>query len=384
MRGVVIALFAFSGCAPLPQDGAVLCGPDPTHACPEGFDCIAGACYRHGHHPAEMTDMGASESADMTVAENGDMASAAPDDMAGERAADMTPMPSDLSGPFTWTKANVTGNFFGVWERSPSDVWVVGAGGLIMHSNGDGTWSAPITGIPAQDLHTIWGDPVTGDIWVGGASNTLLHTSDGVHWSQETLSQQLGAVLSIWGTDHNNIWASGNGATGLLVHSTGNGVWGTAAGLQPNAGNHYFLGIGGSGPTEIFAVGGNEIYKFNGTGWFKDYTDSNTNTVFQSVTAVSATSIYATAGTGMFYSVGNGQWTNQTASTSWGSVWGSSASDIYATGGGAYPGLAHSIGNGSWSQESLSGQCYGRAIFGTSKDDIYVVGSNNYILHGHR
>jgi hypothetical protein len=68
MRAVALALACASlvSCASLPMDGALQCGPDPAHACPDGFDCVDSRCYRHGHGPGDAADLSA-EVADLSM-----------------------------------------------------------------------------------------------------------------------------------------------------------------------------------------------------------------------------------------------------------------------------------------------------------------------------
>jgi hypothetical protein len=57
MRAIVLMCALTSGCAALPDDGALACNPNPTHACPDGFQCASdGRCYRVGHGPG-MDDL---------------------------------------------------------------------------------------------------------------------------------------------------------------------------------------------------------------------------------------------------------------------------------------------------------------------------------------
>ena len=57
MRSILLSLAFVAGCASLPDDGALMCGPDPSHQCPDGFHCAVhnpmtdGFCYRDGHDP---------------------------------------------------------------------------------------------------------------------------------------------------------------------------------------------------------------------------------------------------------------------------------------------------------------------------------------------
>jgi hypothetical protein len=85
MRSLLVSLVFVSGCAALPDDGALLCYANPARACPDGFQCASdGRCYRNGHGPGG-NDLGVSS--DMTA---DDMMGASVDDMSS--ASDMASM----------------------------------------------------------------------------------------------------------------------------------------------------------------------------------------------------------------------------------------------------------------------------------------------------
>jgi hypothetical protein len=331
-------------------------------------------------------DMAVVGTDDIGESDVNDLSGIMPLDFSGQAPADLTQLPTDLSGPFTWTAASgLTGNFRAGFALARNNVWVVGDGNLVIHSPGDGTWSTPVdTGVTGGKYSVIWGDRATGDLWIAGydaSTSVIVHTKDGTHWNKETQSTTLGsAVLALWGSSASDVYASGNAANGLLVHTTGNGVWGTAIGLQPNPNPvHYFLGIGGSSSSNAFFVGGRDVYRWTGSGGYNlEYQNATTNIVNYAVYAVSATDIYMAASNGIYYSKGNGQWAAQTTAVTATSVWGSGPTDIYVAGGGPY----HSIGDGNWTSINVQNM-YPNAVFGYDADDVYFVG-NNAISHGHR
>ncbi|HZS41762.1 MAG TPA: hypothetical protein VFF06_33265 [Polyangia bacterium] len=308
----------------------------------------------------------------------------AAEDLAGVDLAglDFSSPPSDLSGPFVWTPATVTGDFWGVWAR-PGDVYAVGSAGLIIHSTGDGTWSTPRTSGTTNRLRCVWGDPASGDIYVGGELNTLLHSTDGVTWTQEVLSTPLDTINAIWGSSKSDLYAVGTHVGGEIVHSTGGGVWSTPQGTSPNP-TAFFDGVGGSSSSNLFAAGGRVIYRSTGnTNWAVDYTDAATNLNFFWVYAADATNIYVVGDHGIFYSTANGSWSNQLPGTLWESVWASSPTDIFAVGAGGT--IKHSTGTaGSWADQNSGVIGLLRSVYGTSASDVYAVGAQNSIVHGHR
>ena len=63
----LLACGLFASCAALPMDGALQCGPDPAHPCPDGFDCVDSRCYRHGHGPGAAAADLSDEVADLSM-----------------------------------------------------------------------------------------------------------------------------------------------------------------------------------------------------------------------------------------------------------------------------------------------------------------------------
>ena len=73
---LLLVLALVPACTALPDDGALLCNPDPAHSCPDGFSCADdGRCYRTGHLPP--TDMGAASDMEAAVCASSSTCSAA-------------------------------------------------------------------------------------------------------------------------------------------------------------------------------------------------------------------------------------------------------------------------------------------------------------------
>ncbi len=75
---------------------------------------------------------------------------------------------------FTRLTTPTTAALHGVWASGMSDVWVVGDGGIILHSvDGGASWSFEVSGTTAA-LRAIWGSSTT-DLWIVGDEGTVLH-----------------------------------------------------------------------------------------------------------------------------------------------------------------------------------------------------------------
>jgi photosystem II stability/assembly factor-like uncharacterized protein len=65
-------------------------------------------------------------------------------------------------------------NLLAVFGTSASDVYAVGSGGIMVHSTGAGNWS--LVPLPTSStLQAVWAS-APGDIWIGGQNSTLIHS----------------------------------------------------------------------------------------------------------------------------------------------------------------------------------------------------------------
>jgi hypothetical protein len=92
------------------------------------------------------------------------------------------------SGPTGFTPQTATAPsgkpaYRAIWGSSASDIYVVGEGGVIMHSTGGGNWSPQTSGV-STDLYAVWG---TGShVYAAGAGGVIVHSQNsGANWDQE-------------------------------------------------------------------------------------------------------------------------------------------------------------------------------------------------------
>ena len=95
------------------------------------------------------------------------------------------------------------------------DVYVVGDGGVILHSTDAGaTWPAAASGTSAA-LRGVWGSSPS-DVYVVGASGTILHSTDGgATWVAESGNTSSG-LNGIWGSSASDVYAVGD--SGTILH----------------------------------------------------------------------------------------------------------------------------------------------------------------------
>lgn len=252
-----------------------------------------------------------------------------------------------------------------VWGTSATNVWVVGAGGNIMHW--DGALFTPVQSGTTTDLFSIWGSGPN-DIWVGGNSGLLLRWN-GTTFNQLTIGGAQ-AITGIWGSGVNDVWFL-DGSTSLY-HFTGTGfppiatgagsaltaIWGSAANdfwVTTVTGNvvHYvgagfvngtssttnlLTGISGSGATDVWVVtaynamaGAASIIHYDGAMW---KTIANNIPDFLSAVAVTAGEVWAVGTNGALWRSTGGAFTRQSTGTTSNLNWAytSGANEAWAVG----------------------------------------------------
>ncbi|HUS31569.1 MAG TPA: hypothetical protein VMZ53_23850 [Kofleriaceae bacterium] len=243
----------------------------------------------------------------------------------------------------TCTPVYTTGNLFGIWEHTPSNVYAVGSDGAIFHkTTGFSSWPAR-----ADTSHAV---------------------------------EDLRAVF---GTDANNVFAVG--ANGRIVRSTAIQI----ESYLPKPGANY---AGGFGLTEdeLYTVGAvgtqGVIYEYVGANnnnvWVQDYLGGEP-----------LNAVWSTAG-GPTVVVGQrGVIRTSVAAPAWSAVhsdntmtlngiWGTSYNDLFTVGAGTNGGVILHFNGSTWSAQTVPPGVGGLfSVWGTSTANVFAVGDAGVILH---
>ena len=280
-----------------------------------------------------------------------------------------------------WTTENIlpaSGN--AIWGSGPTDVYLVGKMGIILHSTGDGKWTSQVSGTTA-DLHAIWGSGAS-DVYAAGTEGTIVHSTGDGTWTQQRGGG--GAIHvhyeGIWGSGPADVYIAGGvaGSSQTLLHTTGDGKWEEQI-LLSDPGN--LSGVWGSSSQDIYAVGtsawsndggggsgGPVLLHSKGTGSWTGITTPTTHQGgFSSVWLGGPGDVYVVGGpTGesSFRVSSDGKWTPVPADGY--TVWGLSSNDMYILSNKT---LYHSVGDGTWTAVHEGGS----AIWATGGCNLYIV-----------
>ncbi len=106
---------------------------------------------------------------------------------------------------------------FGVWGSSGSNVFAVGADGVILHFDGT-NWGA-MTSDTNVALFGAWGSSDS-DVFAVGSNGVILHY-DGTSWVAETGDPGAPSIQGVWGSSGSDVFAVGE--SGGIQHYDGTG-----------------------------------------------------------------------------------------------------------------------------------------------------------------
>jgi hypothetical protein len=171
---------------------------------------------------------------------------------------------------FTELPTGKNDSLWWVWGTPDgSDVWMVGENGLALRWNGTQFTTVDTAGTTAT-LYGVWGSS-SSDVWMVGGSPGKGSTAPNdivLHWDGTTLSTTAGppakgaAFFKVWGSGADDLWIVGE--HGTMWRRMG-GSWMDYSG-QVGTPDSLFT-VNGCSANEVYAVGGQHVYGFDGTTW---------------------------------------------------------------------------------------------------------------------
>ena len=304
---------------------------------------------------------------------------------------------SNYSTTYSWASmqsvttmnSGTTNNLKDVWGSSATDIFAVGADGIILHYDGnpEGTWSAMDSSITTNTLNGVWGSSAS-DVFAVGDEGIILHYDGNPEgtWSAMDSNISSSTLNGVWGSSASDVFAVGWDGTILHYDDDGSG-WDAIGSQETQA--HYFGGVWGSSATDVYVVGGftdNEIFHYDGTTWVNTFSSEGNELFLQAVWGSSASNVFAVGTGGITHHYKGSVWDTMNSGTTntLKDVWGSSASDVFAVGVNGT--LLHYNGNpaGIWSSDIASGTAKNLSgIWGSSANDVFVVGNDGIIIRLH-
>jgi hypothetical protein len=305
------------------------------------------------------------------------------------------------AGPTFWKRETVpvARDLNAVWGSGGSDVYVVGKGGALLHSPGNGTWSLQTTGTTV-DFNGVWGSGA-GDVYVVGDRGTILHGTGAGDWAPQATGTNTIAFTFVWGSGPNDVYVLGHDDLGsdVLYHSTGRGDW-TATNAIP-----FGTQVGrvwGTGPNDVYLMGsglgnGSNILHTTGNGmWTAESAMYDSARSICSIWGRDAKHLFALACSNhdgafssIFESTGDGTWHHESGPANIDTVWMAAGGEVVAVGfdGTVSMGMPSTEADAvalHWEPVGSDGAYFLEGVWGASLADFYVIGLNALILHHRR
>lgn len=272
-------------------------------------------------------------------------------------------------------------HLYAIWGSGPSDVFAVGDLGTILHFDGK-KWSGMSSGTDVP-LYGVWGSGPTHVLAVGGTSKTrLVLRYDGLSWTTALAAERGGPLRSVWGNGASDVFAVA--PAGVVLRHDGQG-WSESAparGQQINT-------LWGFDRKHLYAVGDQGlVLRHDGVSWRK-------------LKAVAGHDLFAVWGSdpNNVFMAGDGVLVRHHEETlriinerSQGDdphpfralgAWGSGPLDVYFVGGEANTAAMIWRHHGNTTERTPAFNHWVptlRAVWGSSKDDVFVVGDMGVIL----
>jgi hypothetical protein len=231
--------------------------------------------------------------------------------------------------------------FYDVYGASASNIFAVGADGLIMRYNGS-AWSAqrfngttvvnePLNApsIPTRRiaLRGLWGLPAFNFAVAVGDSGTVLY-HDGAQWNDFSIDMDA-SLTDVWGTDFNNFYATTS--DGRLIRWNGSFL-AYVPGVQAPGALHT---VWGTSTSNVYVAGdGGMLYRYNGSSWTR--VRLPTRGTLYAVWGTSASNMFVGGSDGALYRYNGTAWIPEKTNEEqiygfWGT---SSGTDLFASAAG--------------------------------------------------
>lgn len=292
----------------------------------------------------------------------------------------------------------------GVWCAGPNDVYAFGEAETLLHFDGADWTRIPV---PAHGtIYAMWGS-ASDDIWAGvspaankwlapfeALGSTLLHF-DGTNWSVLDFLPDVG-IFDMWGSGPNDIFAVGGiwpytPGTTVAYHYDGN-TWTMLP--EPSGLPGQFQGVSGNGPNDVYAAGASfyisSFVHWDGLAWTQ--IDTSGYEQIYSLWAVGPNNVYVGAYDRILHYDGSTvqevlDLPDDIAYCYPWRIWGTGPNDVHVLAHAARPEDNHSyifhFDGTDFSQTELppAGRASVLGLHGTSPTDVYSAGREGLLHH---
>lgn len=313
------------------------------------------------HTPSDTSNDGPAVAVDMAT--SGPVDFATPSDMAS--APDLSPPSGALCGSseWCWEYPRPQGNWFSaVFSLSAAASWIVGESGTVLFYDGRSA-SLMKTGTD-RDLTAVWASG-TDDVWAIGF-NLILHY-DGTRWQNLKVAgrDNLGSLTAVWGFAKNNVYIAGSGE---LFHYDGTAITPTPMSLRTTH-------LWGSAPDNLWATDSfGWVGRYDGTSW--KLMNTGISGCCRGAFGSGKDDVYFGADYKVVHYDG-AKFTSEPIATTVYNLWGSGKDDIWIVGSS---GAIYHFNGTAWQKGTTGVEEFLYGISGLGRSHALAVGAEGMIL----
>jgi hypothetical protein len=283
-----------------------------------------------------------------------------------------------------------------LWGTGPGNVYAAGLNGSILHYSGGTEWN-PHFMLPGITWRGLWGASADTVYAVGSTGSSrccpgpydigVVYQCSNGQW-QQVFGQERVVFVDIWGSAGDDVYAVGTDNPGVVISHFDGETWQTISDPVIEQIPSQALAVWGSSASDVFVAGDDGvIIHFNGTDWQQM---DNPGETISSLWGTGATDVYACDYSGQILHYDGTEWTVQAQfEQPLMDIFGFPTGEIFISGQGT---ILQKTGL-DWAETNISvprfvsSQTpfeYYSAIWGTSPDHMFTVGTSNNFGIGSR
>lgn len=266
-----------------------------------------------------------------------------------------------------------TSKLNGVWGTDSSNAWAVGDSGTVIRIVGSTGHRIPTPVDNGPSLNAVWGSG-SNDVWAVGNGGTAVRW-DGTKWNVFAAPDSAANYVSVFGSGPNDVWLLGDKRVFR---------WdGTNWRLMRQEQEQVLRGFARS-PTDVWVLRENQrVSTFNGVLWHRDIIPVYSVANITALSPAGDSGVWAAGSHGLISRGQDGIWTDTSGQTPTQNryrlqaVWGAAPDEVWACGSSV---LLKWNGH-QWESVSLAENVDCGTLFGSARDDIWMLGVSGGIWH---
>ncbi|HVE86220.1 MAG TPA: hypothetical protein VND93_25360 [Myxococcales bacterium] len=193
---------------------------------------------------------------------------------------------SDGDGPLIPVSTGTSAALTAAWSMGPDEAWAIGVGGVMFHRTAAG-WSAFTPSPTTVTFNAMHGNS-PGNVWAVGDGGKAFQW-DGDSWTERS-PPLTGELQAVWVSGEGDVWVAGQGGASARLHD---GAWSVIGGAAVD-----LVALSGATPDDVWAGGAaGAVFHFQGGTWVRAHNLSTESAATYGVWEPTAGDLWVGSGT---------------------------------------------------------------------------------------